>query len=122
VGKERNFVMEYNKAIELMIREIEIRNFSNKTKSTYIFAVKQFFEYKDKQELNENLVKNYIQQLLKIFMVSNKVKSRFISFFKNSIKNSILANFINKKFCASSKMSFLWKVKNFLYLFRNPYF
>jgi integrase/recombinase XerD len=57
--------MEDEKTIELLIREIEIRNFSNKTKSTYVFAIKKFLEYAENKDLSEELVKDYIQQILK---------------------------------------------------------
>jgi len=57
--------METEKQLELFIREIEIRNFSNKTKSTYVFAIKKFLEYAKEKELTEDLVKTYIQHLLK---------------------------------------------------------
>jgi integrase/recombinase XerD len=89
--------MEEEKLIELLIREIEIRNFSNKTKITYVFAIKKFMEYAKQKDLNEDLVKNYIQQLLKIQNPSSvSVSLSAIEFFyKNVLKKTI--NIIHPK-------------------------
>lgn len=83
--------MKTEKQIELFTREIEIRNFSNKTKSTYVFTVKKFLEYAKEKELNEDLVKNYIQHLLKTQNPSSVcvALSAIEFFYKTILKNEI---------------------------------
>jgi len=48
-------------------QELEIRNFSKKTIKSYMFAVNRFLEFSEKKKLglNENIVKEYIRDLLK---------------------------------------------------------
>ncbi|MEM3113073.1 MAG: tyrosine-type recombinase/integrase [Candidatus Pacearchaeota archaeon] len=46
-------------------RELEIRNFSKKTIRGYVYSTKCFLKYAGNKELNENLVKNYIQNLIR---------------------------------------------------------
>ncbi len=83
--------MENEKQVELFIREIEIRNFSNKTKSTYVFAIKKFLKYANEKNFDEELVKDYIQQLLKTQNPSSvSVALSAIEFFyKTILKNEI---------------------------------
>jgi len=51
--------------IDKFRRELEIRNFSPKTIRSYMFAVEKFLNFSENKGLNENVVKNYIQTLLK---------------------------------------------------------
>lgn len=51
--------------IEKLVREIEIRNYSQKTSKSYVFTIKKFIEWKKGREFNEDLAKEYVQLLLK---------------------------------------------------------
>jgi site-specific recombinase XerD len=54
-----------NGLIEKLKRELEIRNFSNKTVKSYIYAIEKFLKYSYDKGLNENAVKDYIQLIIK---------------------------------------------------------
>ncbi len=45
-------------------RELEIRNFSKKTVQSYIYSVEKFLKYSKEIGLNENSVKDYVQENL----------------------------------------------------------
>lgn len=45
--------------------ELEIRNFSKKTLKSYTLSVNRFLQYVKSKELNEEIVKDYIQMLIK---------------------------------------------------------
>lgn len=49
---------------ENLRRELEIRNFSRKTVKSYMFSVEKFLQYAN-QQLDENTVKDYIQDIIK---------------------------------------------------------
>jgi len=51
--------------IDKFKRELEIRNFSHQTIRSYMFAVEKFLEFSENKGLNENILKNYIQIILK---------------------------------------------------------
>ncbi len=53
--------MQKEGMIETLKREMEIRNFSYKTNKSYINSVAKFLEFAGEQELNQDLVKKYIQ-------------------------------------------------------------
>ena len=57
--------MENNELLERLRRELEIRNFSKKTVKSYIYSAKKFLEYAKNNELNEETVKNYLQNIIK---------------------------------------------------------
>jgi len=72
-------------------RELEIRRFSVKTVKSYLFAVSKFLEYSKGKNLNENAVKDYIQNLIKIknpSTVSSNISA--IEFFFNKVLNQNL--------------------------------
>lgn len=46
-------------------REMEIRNLSKKTVKSYVYSVKKFIEYAKDREIDEDVVKNHIQALIK---------------------------------------------------------
>ena len=52
-------------AVERLIREMEIRNFSRKTVKSYVFFVEKFLAFSGSRELNENAVKDYVQEMIK---------------------------------------------------------
>jgi len=47
-------------------RELKIRNFSRKTIKSYMFHVGNFLKYSENKGLNENVVRDYVQNQLKI--------------------------------------------------------
>jgi len=51
--------------MDKLVRELEIRNFSNKTVKSYTYAVENFLKYAQNKEMNEDSVKDYIQILIK---------------------------------------------------------
>ncbi len=60
--------MQKDKITELLERlrtELEIRNFSHRTNKSYINSVMKFLEFSKEQELNQDLVKHYIQNEIK---------------------------------------------------------
>lgn len=60
--------MQKEKITELLEKlktELEIRNFSYKTNKSYINSVMKFLEFAKEQELNQDLVKQYIQNEIK---------------------------------------------------------
>lgn len=57
--------MEKAKQIKLFTRELEIRNFSRKTISTYVYCLKKFLDFAKEKELNDGTVKEYLQKLIK---------------------------------------------------------
>jgi len=58
-------IMKKEEMLDELQREIEIRNFSNKTLKSYINSVKHFLEFANEQELSQDLVKKYIQVKIK---------------------------------------------------------
>lgn len=50
--------------MENLRRELEIRNFSRKTVKSYVFSIEKFLAYAN-QQLDENTVKDYIQNIIK---------------------------------------------------------
>ena len=54
-----------NESMDKLVRELEIRNFSNKTVKSYTYAVENFLKYAQNKEMNEDSVKDYIQILIK---------------------------------------------------------
>ncbi len=74
--------------LESVKRELEIRNFSRKTVKSYCYAIERFLEYANNRELNENLVKNYLQILIKKQNPSTvSANLSAIEFFFNKILN-----------------------------------
>ena len=51
--------------LEKLKRELEIRNFSRKTVKSYVYAVEKFLNYTGNNALNEETLKNYLQNLIK---------------------------------------------------------
>ncbi|RLG13622.1 MAG: integrase [Candidatus Nanohalarchaeota archaeon] len=49
-------------AIDKLKKELEIRNFSNKTVKAYVYYVKEFLKYTNSRTLNEDAVKDFIQK------------------------------------------------------------
>ena len=76
---------------EKLVRELEIRNFSRKTVKSYVYSVQRFLEYSKNREMDENTVKDYIQQLIK--KQNPSTVSANISaigfFFENVLKHKI---------------------------------
>ncbi|MCK5149787.1 tyrosine-type recombinase/integrase [Candidatus Pacearchaeota archaeon] len=72
-------------------RELEIRNSSKQTVKGYIYSVQKFLDYSENQGLNENCVKNYIQQILKNKNPSSVRKDLFAIkfFFENVLKQKL---------------------------------
>lgn len=69
-------------------RELEIRNFSNKTVKSYMHSVKKFLDYSLDKGLSENTVKDYIQKELKTKNPSSVSHGIFaISFFFEKVLN-----------------------------------
>lgn len=67
-------------------RELEIRNFSNKTVKGYLYSVEKFLQFSKNKGLNENTVKDYIQLNLKKKNPSSVRKDLFsIKFFFDKI-------------------------------------
>ena len=67
-------------------RELEIRNSSKKTVSGYIYSVGVFLEFAEKEGLNEEVVKNYVQRCLKNKSPSSVRKDLFaIKFFFDAV-------------------------------------
>lgn len=54
-------------------------------------------------------------------MVSNKIESYFLVFFEDSAYYSILAYFINEESSVFLQMTFLWRLKKFLYFLGNSF-
>jgi integrase/recombinase XerD len=72
-------------------RELEIRNFSNKTVTSYIYSVEKFIEYSRVNGLNENCVKDYVQKNLRLKNSSSVRKDLFaIKFFFENVLNKKL--------------------------------
>ena len=81
-------MIEFKGLIDKLIQELEIRNFSRKTIKSYVFVIDKFLRYsKNKgKELNEEGVKDYIQELIKIRNPSTVSQSvSIISFFFEKI-------------------------------------
>jgi len=67
-------------------RELEIRNFSNKTIKGYVYSVGKFLEFSKNKGLNEDVVKDYIQLNLKKKNPSSVRKDLFsIKFFFDKV-------------------------------------
>ena len=77
--------------IRKLKRELEIRNSSKQTVKGYIHSVQKFLDYSKNQGLNENCVKNYIQQILKNKNPSSVRKDLFAIkfFFYNVLKQKL---------------------------------
>ncbi|MFH1644401.1 MAG: tyrosine-type recombinase/integrase, partial [bacterium] len=75
--------------IDKLKRELKIRNFSKKTIKSYTYSVEKFLNYAENEkakELNEELVKNYLQILIKKQSPSTtSANLSAIEFFFNSI-------------------------------------
>lgn len=56
---------EFMNELDRFRRELEIRNFSRKTVKSYVYFVERFLNFAGNNELNEDLVKNYIQIAIK---------------------------------------------------------
>ena len=80
-----------NGLISKLKRELEIRNSSKQTVKGYINSIQKFFDYSKSQGLNENCVKNYIQQILKSKNPSSVRKDLFAIkfFFDNVLKQKL---------------------------------
>ena len=80
-----------NGLIEKLKRELEIRNFSKQTVKGYLYSVQKFLEYSERDGLNENVLKNYIQLNLKKKSPSSVRKDLFAIkfFFENVLKQNI---------------------------------
>ena len=67
-------------------KELEIRNFSNKTVKGYIYSIEKFIEFSKNKGLNEDTVKDYVQLNLKKKNPSSVRKDLFaIKFFFDKI-------------------------------------
>ena len=74
--------------LEKLKRELEIRNFSKKTVKSYIYSVKKFLDYSKGNGLNEDSVKNYVQESLTKKNPSSVRKDLFsIKFFFENVLN-----------------------------------
>jgi integrase/recombinase XerD len=58
--------MEQDEPIRNLERELQIRNFSGKTVKAYSRFVRKFLEYSGGRELDENTVKDYVQQKITV--------------------------------------------------------
>ena len=80
-----------NGLIDKLIRELEIKNFSKKTIKSYVYAVEKFLEFSKNKGLNENSVKDFIQNLLK--KQNPSTVSQYLSaiefFFENILNQKI---------------------------------
>jgi len=72
-------------------QELEIRNFSRQTVKGYLYSVRKFLDYSKDRNLNEGLVKDYIQINLKKKNPSSVRKDLFAIkfFFENVLKQKI---------------------------------
>jgi len=79
---------EFLKKLE---RELDIRNFSDKTIKSYMNSVKNFLDYAKEQKLNEELVKKYVQIRIKNREPSSISHDIFAIqfFFKNVLREDI---------------------------------
>lgn len=77
--------------LEKLKRELEIRNFSGKTVKSYIYFVEKFMSYAKNKKMDEDIVKDYIQKLIKkqdpSVVSSNLSAIKF--FFENVLKKKI---------------------------------
>jgi len=77
--------------VEKLKKELEIRNFSKQTIKGYLYSVEKFLEFSKNKGLNENSVKDYIQENLKNKNPSSVRKDLFaIKFFFDKILNQKL--------------------------------
>ena len=72
-------------------RELEIRNFSRKTISGYLYSVERFLDYSKNKGLNQNTVKDYVINNLKKKNPSSVSKDLFAIkfFFSNVLKENL---------------------------------
>jgi integrase/recombinase XerD len=72
-------------------RELEIRNFSRQTIKGYLYSVQEFLKFSEKRGLNENSVKEYTSQKLKIKNPSSVRRDLFAIkfFFENILKQKL---------------------------------
>ncbi|MEN9626671.1 MAG: Tyrosine recombinase XerD [archaeon] len=74
--------------IDKLKRELEIRNFSKKTIKSYAYAVEKFLKYSNSDAPDEEMLKNYLQTLIKKQNPSTvSVKLSAIEFFFDKILN-----------------------------------
>jgi len=80
-----------NELLEKLKQELEIRNFSKQTVKGYLYSVEKFLDYSKDKDLNEELVKDYIQIILKKKNPSSVRRDLFAIkfFFENVLKKSI---------------------------------
>lgn len=57
--------MSMREMIDKLERELEIRNFSKKTIKSYTYFIERFLKYSNDKELNEDIVKDYLQILIR---------------------------------------------------------
>jgi len=72
-------------------KELEIRNSSKQTVKGYLYSVEKFLEYSSGRDLNESIVKDYVQAKLKDKNPSSVRKDLFAIkfFFENVLKQKI---------------------------------
>jgi len=79
--------------IKKLRRELEIRNFSQKTVKSYVYFVNRFIEYAKNSEMSEDVVKEYVLHLIKIKRQNPSTVSANISaigfFFANVLGKNI---------------------------------
>jgi site-specific recombinase XerD len=83
--------MKNTNYLQQLKRELEIRNFSRKTTKSYTYSVEKFLDYARNRELNENTVKDYIQDMIKKHNPStvSSSLSAIKFFFANVLKRRI---------------------------------
>ncbi len=80
-----------NGLLSKLKRELEIRNFSKKTIKGYLFSVEAFLKFAKRKGLNQNVVKDYIQENLQNKNPSSVRRDLFaIKFFFDKVLNQKL--------------------------------
>jgi integrase/recombinase XerD len=80
-----------NDSLLRLKQELEIRNFSRQTVKGYLYSVEKFLDYSKAMDLNEGLVKDYVQISLKKKNPASVRRDLFAIkfFFENVLKKSI---------------------------------
>ncbi|MEA3329366.1 MAG: site-specific tyrosine recombinase/integron integrase [Nanoarchaeota archaeon] len=77
--------------LEKLEKELNVRNFSNKTVKSYLYSVKKFLKYSESKGLNPDSVREYIIKHLETWNPSSVAKDSFAIkfFFENVLKKKL---------------------------------